>query len=252
MPLLPILVWVFVSQNVGAFAVPIDVTAVTIGLPALVADLDLGKLKGDLRQVGWSTDGSQLYVQTVEGNPQNEKAHHYTVAREGGVLQPVDREPDWATAYWTFKSDRSAPGVPTLVIDVRQKRETTKLGTGSSRPGTMAASGAANAENASRASEGQTDAVVRFILLDQTVSEFVDERPIPGLMFGWGPRGSSAIAYTDRQGHLMLLDGEKRQRTVAGVKDVSLPAWSTDGERLAYVVKEGRRKYKLVWCTITK
>ena len=50
----------------------------------------------------------------------------------------------------------------------------------------------------------------------------------------------------------MLLDGEKRRRTVAGTKDVSLPAWSTDGERLAYVVKEGRKKDKLVWCTITK
>ena len=252
MPWLPILAWVFASQGVGAFAVPIDVTAMTVGAPVVVADLDLGKLKGDLRQVGWSPDGLQLYVQTADGPPQNEKLRHYTVARDGGAVAAVDQQPQWATHYWAFKSDRSAPGVPMLEIDVQQKRETTKIGTGSARPGTMAASGAANAENASRAAEGQTSAVVRFVLLDQTVSEFVNERPIPGLMFSWGPRGSTTIAYTDREGHLMFLDGEKRHRAVEGVKDALLPAWSSDGGQIAYVVKDGRKKYKLVWCTITR
>lgn len=29
----------------------------------------------------------------------------------------------WAGAYWSFKSDRTAPGVPALVIDVEQKLE---------------------------------------------------------------------------------------------------------------------------------
>jgi len=249
---LPILAWAFVSQGLGAFAVPFDVTSMTIGAPTPVADLDLGKLKGDLRQIAWSADGAQLYVQTADGTAPNEKLHHYIVARDKGAVQPVDAQPDWARDYWAFKSDRTAPGVPTLEIDVQMKRETTKIGTGSSRPGTMAASGASNAENASRASEGQTNSVVRLVLLEQTVSEFVDERPIPGLMFSWGPRGSSTIAFTDREGHLMFLDGEKRHRSVAGVKDAILPAWSTDGSRIAYAVKQGRKKYQLVWCTITR
>jgi hypothetical protein len=42
-----------------------------------VTELDLGKLKGELRQLGWSIDGTELYVQTVDGNPNSEELRHY-------------------------------------------------------------------------------------------------------------------------------------------------------------------------------
>jgi hypothetical protein len=71
-------------------------------------------------------------------------------------------------------------------------------------------------------------------------------------MFSWGPPGSGTIAYTDREaGHLMLLDRDRHKQTVSGVKDALLPAWSTDGMRLAWVQKGGRRKYTLVWATVS-
>jgi hypothetical protein len=250
---LPILAWALASQGLGAFAVPFDVTSMTISAPMPIADLDLGKLKGDLREVAWSPDGAWLYLQTADGNPPNAKLHHYLVEREKGSVQPADAQPDWAQKYWTFKSDRTAPGVPTLEIEVKQSREDTKIGVGSARPGSMASGrGADAAENASMAGESQRNIVWKFLLLDQTISEFKDTRPIPGLMFSWGPRGSSTIAYTDSDGRLLFLDGERRHRTVASVKDATLPAWSEDGSRIAYAVKQGRKKYQLVWCTITR
>jgi hypothetical protein len=249
MPWLPILVWAFASQTPATPALDVSALKTT---PTAVIDLDLGLLKGELRQIAWSPGGEELYVQTAEGDPPREKLHHYVVASGGGPMTPAEREPEWAADYWLFKSDRNAPGVPSLEIGVEQKREMTKVGTGSARPGTAAVSLADNAENASMAAEGQRGATVRFVLLGETISEFENQRPIPGLMFSWGPRGSGAIAFTDRQGHLTLLDQQKRKTTVAGVKDAILPAWSIDGERLAYAVKNGRRKYKLVWCTITK
>jgi hypothetical protein len=254
--LLPILAWAFVSQSSVVIVTPIDVDAAKVGPPKLVAELDLGKMKGDLRQVGWSPDGTQLYVRSVEGNPPNEKRHHFVVARDIGAVQSVEDEPDWADEYWRFKSDRSAPGVPTLMIDVTRGKEFVKAGPGSGYPGGRAWAGqagdAATTNDVAMGSEGLNSAVVKFVLLDRTVSEFVNERPIPGLMFSWGPSGTGTIVYTDRDGHLMFLNGVKQHRTVAGVKDASLPAWSTDGQRLAYVVKDGRKKYKLVWCTITQ
>jgi hypothetical protein len=71
-------------------------------------------------------------------------------------------------------------------------------------------------------------------------------------MFGWGPVGSGSIAYTDREfGHLVLLDRNKHKQAVAGVKDALLPAWSTDGTRLAWVQKTARKKYALVWATVS-
>jgi len=247
------LVWAFASPNQTlSLAMPIDVSTLQVGAPATIAELDLATLKGALRQIGWSSDGTQLYLQTADGNPPRETIRHYLVAVDGGAVSRLDIEPEWARAYWADKSDRSAPGVPTFQIDVVQKRETTKIGTGSSRPGTMAMPVGANEENASRASERQTDAVVRFMLFDEAVSEFVDERPIPGLMFSWGARGTGAIVYVDREGHLMFLDQERHKRRIDGVKDATLPAWSMDSARLAYAVKDGRKKDKLVWSTITR
>src|SRR5438045_224101 len=94
-----------------ASGTPLDVTALKVGAPAVVAELDLGKLKGDLRQLGWSADGTQLYIQTAEGGPPSPKLRHFTVAAAGGAVATLDRQPEWATQFWTFKSDRSAPGI---------------------------------------------------------------------------------------------------------------------------------------------
>ncbi len=240
---LPILAWALASQS-------IDVTAISL-TPQTVVQLDLGQLKGELRQIGWSPDASQIYVQTADGDPPREKLRHYVVASEGGPLVPVDHQPEWAGEYWAFKSDRTAPGVPTLQIDVQQTRELTKIGPGSGRPGTSTTSLADANENAAMASEGQRGIVWRFSLLDQTIGEFRDARPIPGLTFSWGPRGSGAIVFTDGEGRLTFVDSAKRRRAVAGVRSAVLPAWSSDGTRIAYAVKQGRRKYQLVWCTIT-
>jgi hypothetical protein len=44
----------------------IRVDAMKISAPVKVAELDLGKLKGDhVSRMAWSPDGSQLYVQTM-------------------------------------------------------------------------------------------------------------------------------------------------------------------------------------------
>ncbi len=241
---LSILAWAFASQTP-------DVSAIAL-TPAAVVDLDLGRLKGELRQIGWSPDASQLYVQTAEGNPPREKLHHFVVASEGGPLTPIDREPEWALEYWAFKSDRNAPGLPALEIDVKVAHETTKIGTGSGRPGTSTASMADANENAAFAGEGQRGTTCVFRLLDETIAEFKDARPIPGLTFSWGPAGTGTLAFTDRDGRVVFLDRAKHKRVVPDVKDATLPAWSADGTRIAYAVKQGRRKYQLVWCNIAR
>lgn len=241
-------------QTSGVTA-PIDVSAVKVGAPSTIAELDLGKLKGDLRRVAWSADGMQLYILTVDGNPPSGKQHHFVVAVTGGPVSSVDAEPEWADSYWRFKSDRLAPGHESLMIDVAQGIENIKIGTGSAgaldRSSSPAGAGNINSDaNPDRALEKSTQNVVRLTLLGETISEFVNERPIPGLTFGWAPRGAGAIAYTNREGRLLLLDLNRHKRTVQGVKDALLPAWSPDGTRLAYVQKTGRKKYNLVWAPI--
>jgi hypothetical protein len=218
-----------------------------------VTELDLGKLKGELRELCWSRDGSELYVKTADGNPGSEKLRHYLVGVAGGAPKPIDQEPEWAADYWGFKSDRFAPGLRSLMIDFEQKQEKIRVGTGSGRPGEMASGAAgANPVDIEKTAEGQHENVARLTLFGETISEFVNQMPIPGLMFGWGPVGSGAIAYTDRElGHLMLLDQHRHKQTVPGVKDALLPAWSIDGTRLAWVQKAGRKKYSLLWAQVS-
>jgi hypothetical protein len=249
--------WVLSISSGQTPGTPVDASALRVGAPATVTELDLGKLKGELRQVGWSQDGSELYVQTLDGTPPNAKLHHYVLAIEGGAPKPVDDQPEWARSYWQFKSDRFAPGLMSLMIGFEQKLEKVKIGTGTGRPGEMAgtpSSGAGtNMVDIEKTAEGQHQNVARLTLLGETISEFINQVPIPGLMFSWGPAGTGAIAYTDREaGHLMLLDQHKHKQVVSGVKDALLPAWSTDGTRLAWVQKSGRKKYTLVWAPVSK
>ncbi|MCU1382741.1 MAG: hypothetical protein JWL71_1438 [Acidobacteria bacterium] len=224
-----------------------------VGAPTTVTELDLGTLKGELRQLAWSRDGSELYVQTADGTPSSEKLRHYLVPIAGGAAKSIDTEPEWAADYWGFKSDRFAPGLRSLVIGVEQKQEKVRVGTGSGRPGEQAGGAPGSTPvDIEKTTERQFENYARLTFAGETISEFLNQKPIPGLMFGWGPVGSGAMAYTDREaGHLTLIDQHKRKQTVPGVKDALLPAWSPDGARLAWVQKAGRRKYRLVWATVS-
>jgi hypothetical protein len=240
----------------SALGTPADVSALHVGAPSVVTELDVGKLKGELRQIGWSADAALIFVQIADGRPPSEKLRYYTLPASGGTPTPIDVQPDWAAAYWAFKSDRFAPGLGSLMIDVQQSVENMKYGTGSAgaidqadrATGGMTTSGT----NADRAALSDKLRVVRLKLLDETVSEFVNEAAVPGRMFSWGPNGSGAIAFTDRDGRLFLFDQKKHKRAVAGARDALLPAWATDGSRLAWVQKGGRNKFTLMVATIER
>src|SRR5690242_12651353 len=211
-------------------------------------------MKGEPRRLSWSSRDDELYIRTTEGDKPSDAVHHYLVAESSGELSQAPSEPDWAIEYWTFKSDRYAPDMPSLVIDVAQGAETIKIGTGSagaidsnrSDPTTMSAG------NIDREAQRQKERVVRLTLLGETIGRFVNVQPLPGLTFGWGPAASGAIVFADLDGRLILLDASHHKQTVAGVKDAILPAWSTDGRNIAFLRKTGRKKYTLSVVDITR
>jgi hypothetical protein len=258
--MLPLLVALSVLSisllQTSTLGTPADVSALHIGALTPVTELDLGKLKGELRQIGWSSDATELYVQTAEGRDSSARLHHYLVPLSGGPPAPLKDKPEWAASYWSFKSDRFAPGIGSLMIEVQQSLENMKYGTGSAgaidqgdrASGGLTTSGA----NAERAAMSDKNHVVRLKLLDETVSEFVNETVIPGLMFGWGPSGSGAIAFTDRDGRLFLFDQHKRKQPVPAARDAVLPAWTADGSRLAWAQKSGRKKYTIVYAMVSR
>jgi hypothetical protein len=238
---------------------PLRIDTVKISAPTTVTEIDLGKLKGEPSRLAWSPDGSQLYLQTLEGTfadaasgRSNVKLRHYLFAASNGSKKDLQAEPDWATAYWLAKSGQASPDGPPLRIelktDERLERTTSvprggDLAKGGGSPdltGTSAGDAGAAAYNS------QTVSTHSMLLKGETVGEFVNSVIVPGLTFGWGPKGTKAIAFAaPKTGRVVVMDEQGGKQEVAGSKDAMLPAWSPDGARLAWLQKDGRKKFLL-------
>jgi len=248
--------WLVPSQAAppqAARKLPIDAAAIEVGAAVAVAEIDTGRLKGELRRLSWSPDGAALYLQTAEGTPPIETLHHYSIAVADGAVTRLDQEPDWAARFWTIKQDRVAPGLESLVIEVVQGAETIKAGTGPAgvlnRESSPTAVIGANPSVESLAVGNMANErarVVRLTLQGDDIAKWINERPIPGVKFSWGPSGGGALVYVGEDGQLVFLDRSKKRHAVSAVKDALLPAWSLDGSRLAFLQKIGRKKYRVM------
>jgi len=216
-----------------------DVSTLAASEPALVCQLDLNQLKGELRRVSWSPDGRNLHVQTAD--PGGLAAHDYIVTVLDGVMSMAFGEPEWAAQYWAMKSNLTAPGVPSLQLEVQTTNRRT-------RP-TPFTGGTANGGNYTPDTKNPVDAFeseVTLRLQGVELGSWINDAPMAGDTFGWGPPASAAIVYVGRGDRLTLMDQEKRRAVVATVKGAAFPAWSTDGTRLAFVQRTGKKKYRLM------
>ena len=245
-----------------AAAPQVEAPKVAVSQPVQVAEIDAGKLKGTLVRMAWSPDAAQVYLQTAEPDTRgNVKLRHYTMALDGQAPKGVDAEPEWAAAYWAWKSSQAAPGKASwkIAIDQQQKRvsatsnpaggDMAKGATEGGGAGTGGVGGGAGGttmrEAAGAASQTQNATVVSLKLKGEIVGEFVNAPALPGTTFGWGPTGSGLIAFAATDGKLFLMDAQGRKQEVPGSKGVYLPAWTMDGKRIAYLEKSGRKKFVL-------
>jgi hypothetical protein len=221
-----------------------DVSTISIATPEQVCELDLQVLKGDLRRLAWSPDRQAIYVQTVEDGA---VAHHYIVSLADPEIGVAFGEPEWAAAYWAMKSNLSAPGVPSLRMEVTETNRRT-------RPAPFTggfANGGAQTPDVKNPVDAY-EAEVSLRLLGIEIGNWINGAPMAGETFGWGPTGSAALVFVDATGHLMFLDGDKHKRAIGGVRGAWMPAWSADGGRVAFVQKQGRRKYRLMSAEVTR
>ena len=233
----------------------------TVSEPATVATLDMGRLKGEPARLAWSPDGSELYVQTREGKfgDANAKLHHYVFSASKGSKQDLDAEPAWASAYWTAKSAQASPDDARLKIELKTEQRAQRT-TSVPMGGDMARGGASTAETGTSSGDAlaaaystQRTTVHMMLLEGATIGEFVNSVIVPGLTFGWAPKGTKAIAYTDpKSGGVIVMDADGSKHGIDGTKDALLPAWSQDGARLAWLQQDGRRKYVLRVAGVSK
>lgn len=236
---------------------PLRTADLTIAEPARVAELDMNDLKGEPFRLGWSPDGSQIYVQTLEGTwadantgRSNVTFHHYLLAATDGATSTLDAPPTWFSGYWGWKNGRHAPGVPELSIDLnteQEKRMTTSVPMGGdlAKGGTGGASSSAGDAGAA-AYNSQWIPIHTMVYKGEKIGQFVNTVIVPGLTYGWGPPGTNILAFAALgSGRVTIVDERGEKLVVPGSKDALLPAWSLDATKLAWLQKNGRKKYDL-------
>jgi hypothetical protein len=226
--------------------------------PSVTHQFELGKngVKGSrLERLAWSPDRNELYLMTYDPNKDAtiKQAFHYVMQVATGAMKSVEGAPPWVETYWSWKSDRSAPGEPTLSITVAQDRKRAETGVATPMGGDLARGGTSDttglasgtAIDASRGMEFQN--VYTLTLNGETIGEWINHRIQPGLTFSWGPKSSGLIAFAEKGGgKLVIMDRTGKKQTIGGTKGVLLPAWTDDGAKMAYLETRGKNKYAVI------
>ena len=140
-----------------------------------------------------------------------------------------------------MKSNLAAPGVPSLRLEVQLNNRRTRP---TPFTGGTANGGAYTPDVKNPVDAFESEVTLRLQGLE--LGSWINDAPMAGDTFGWGPPASAAIVYVGRGDRLTLMDQEKRRAVVATVKGAAFPAWSTDGTRLAFVQRTGKKKYRLM------
>ena len=256
-------VLVSIAALVPAVAVaqqPLKVGSITATAPRTVAEFETRDVKGEPVRLLWSEDGTELYLQTTEKERGrvNTITSHHVFSLDSGKKKRVDNEPAWVKAAWAAKSDRSAPDKPSFMIDVGAEKRVAR-GVAAPMGGDMArggvggggdiggGGGGTSAEEAIGVAQGSQGVTVQFLKLGgKTIGEFVNTAIVPGTTFGWGPKGTKAIAYSNPgNGRIVIMDVEGKTQEFDATGDTLLPVFSSDGTMLAWLRKAGRNKYQL-------
>ena len=234
----------------------ISVGSLTFGPATTVAEINTDKIKGQPSRLAWSSDGTELYVQMLDGEfgkIDPSKLSHHVFMVPNGEHRQITAEPEWLAAYWSAKSGQASPDDGAFKISLKsenkkQQTVSTPMGGDLARGGGAGGDGGtASAGDALSAAYNQQAVPVHTMILNgEVVGEFVNSVIVPGQTFAWGPAGSKVIAYSaNKSGRLVVMDNRGKKQEIEGTKDSVFPAWSHDGKRLAWLQKDGKKKYIL-------
>lgn len=254
-----ILTSAFVLTAAAAYAQqPLAVGNLTVSPPTTIAKFNTGDVKGEPVRLAWSADGTELYLQTTERGRINPVTSHYVFTVADGKRKSVDAEPAWFKTSWAAKSDRYSPDDAKFLIDIASETRVART-TSTPMGGEMArggvdgggavggAAGGSSSDDAMNAAQGRQNVTILSMKLGgKVIGEFENTNVVPGMTFGWGPKGKHAIAYAEPgSGKIVIMDTKGKTQEISGTKDAILPAFSPDGSKVVWLRKDGRRAFLL-------
>ena len=229
--------------------------------PAEVAQFDLGKLGGTfVRQLAWAPDNSELFLESITEDKQAlpKDFFYFVIPAAGGEFKKVAAPPAWVEAYWSWKAGQMSPDDASVKIDVSQDKRVQSataipMGGDLAKGGADGGTGGASADSVAAAARSSTNSTVYAMhLKGEIIGEWVDHSIVPGQTFGWGPKGTRLIAFTDKSAHLVLMDTAGAKQRVDASKNASFPAFNADGTKLAYLENRGGKKFAIIIAGVSR
>ena len=237
-------------QAVAATPASPAVSSLSFSTPRAVAEVDTGKLKGDLSRLSFGVPEGSVYLRVAERDRWgNERPKHYLLTLAGGAVTQIEEEPAGALTYWSSKSGSVAPGVPDLAFKIESAQETkTAVGSTKEAPGVPNPfrSDPTSSQVAADVASAQRIMTTTLRLKGQLIAEAKNQPLVPGFTFGWGPSRSGLLVFADTNGRLAILDRDGKKAEVPGTSNVVLPAGSPDAQQIVYLQKKDKKKFTLM------
>jgi hypothetical protein len=222
---------------------PIDLATLVVSAPVTLRDLGKVEIHGVLTRMAWSPDGAWLYLRVSSFDRwSNETVRHVLVETAGTAVQDISDEPGWLARYWNVKSALVSPTVAAwrIKIDTRADQVRTTNVPREGNIGQHGDPGAGLDETVRKAANSSQKVLFEdYVLNGKVVASAVNDHVPPGRTFAWAPSPLALVAFVDAKGRLLLMNQSGATRQVKGTKKPSLPAWSEDGRRLAFVQSAG-------------
>jgi hypothetical protein len=236
------------SGQTPARQVP-DVAKLTISSPQAIRNLDSKDVRGTPTRLAWSPDGAWLYVRVSTFDRwSNETVRHVLIEAQGKRIEPLPDEPGWLARYWNLKSSLTSPAVATWRIKIDAREEQVRT-TNVPREGNIGQHGdpAAGLDETVRkaAQSSQKTLFETFLLNGHVIGSAINGHVSAGRTFAWAPEPLALVAFVTENGRLAVMNAAGHTREVRGAKKPLLPAWSENGQQLAWIQQTSSGAYTI-------
>ena len=231
-----------------------DVSKLIVSSPRTIRDLDAKEVRGIPTRMAWSPDGAWLYLRVSSFDRwSNETVRHVLIETQGKRVEPLTDEPGWLARYWNLKSAMVSPVVPAWRIKIDTREEQVRT-TNVPREGNIGQHGDPAAgldETVIKAAQSSQKTLFETLRLNgRVVGSAVNGHVPPGRTYAWAPEPLALVAFVTENARLAVMNAKGHVREIKGAKKPLLPAWSDNGQQLAYAQQTSSGAYAIKAVTI--